>query len=79
MPNLLPVVISTAASKGQDLSFSQAKKIARRLEKRFDSYSVIDPEAYVLHFWDETGETAVKNVLNENAVRRINQKEKVTA
>ena len=77
MPNLLPVVLSTAEKKGQDLSFSQAKKIARRLEKRFDSYSVIDPEAYVLHFWDETGETAVKNVLNENAVRRI--REKVTA
>lgn len=75
MPNLLPVVITTAASKGQDLSFSQAKKIARRLEKRFDSYSVIDPEAYVLHFWDIVGETAVKNVMNENALRRIREKQ----
>ena len=79
MPNLLPIVLTTAESKGQDLSFSQAKKIARRLEKRFDSYSDVDPLAYVLHFWDETGEAAVKNVMTANAVRRINQKELVTA
>lgn len=79
MPNLLPIVLTTAETKGQDLSFSQAKKIARRLEKRFESYTEIDPYAYVLHFWDETGEVAVTNVMAQNAVRRINQKESIPA
>lgn len=74
MPNLLPLVMTTAESKGQDLSFSQAKKIARRLEKRFDAWSAMDPLAYVLHFWDETGELATDNVMKENAARRILEK-----
>lgn len=79
MPNLLPLVVATAEQKGQVVSFSQAKKIARRLEKRFESWSEIDPLAYVLHFWDETGELATDNVMNENAVRRIQQKESIAA
>ncbi|MFI8412839.1 hypothetical protein ACIGB6_10215 [Paeniglutamicibacter gangotriensis] len=74
MPNLLPLVMTTAETKGQDLSFSQAKKIARRLEKRFDAWSTMDPLAYVLHFWDETGELATDNVMKENAARRILEK-----
>lgn len=69
MPNLLPLVIATAKEKGQELSFSQAKKMARRMEKRLTSYREVDPLAYVLHFWDETGETATDNVMAEQAAR----------
>lgn len=79
MPNLLPLVMTTAEKKGQDVSFSQAKKIARRLEKRFDAWAEVDPLAYVLHFWDETGELATDNVMNENAARRIREKELIPA
>lgn len=79
MPNFLPLVIQVAAEQGVDITFSQARYTARRLDKREDAAEVIDLHAYVLQHWDETGETAVKNVMNENAVRRINQKESIAA
>lgn len=71
--------MTTAENKGQDVSFSQAKKIARRLEKRFAAWAEMDPLAYVLHFWDETGELATDNVMKENAARRIRENEPVAA
>ena len=77
MPNYLNLVMEVAHDEGVKISFSQARYTARRIEKRDDAKDAIDPYAYVLQHWDETGETAVKNVMNENAVRRI--REKVTA
>lgn len=59
--------MQVAAEKCEELSFSQAKKIARRLEKRCESWGNIDPLKYVLDYWDETGEVATDNVMEENA------------
>jgi hypothetical protein len=59
--------MKVAAEKGQDLTFSQAKKTARRMERRCESWANVDELAYVLHFWDETGELATDNVMAENA------------
>lgn len=67
MPNLLPLVMKVSAEKGENLTFSQAKKIARRMERRCESWTIVDELAYVLHFWDETGELATDNVMAENA------------
>lgn len=74
MPNFISAVMAVAADEGTTISFSQAKKIARRIEKREDAQQVIDPYAYVLDFWDETGELATDNVMAENAARRINER-----
>lgn len=74
MPNLLPLVLQVSADKCEELSFSQAKKIARRLEKRCESWGTIDPLKYVLDYWDETGETATDNIMEanaRNAARRV--------
>jgi len=59
--------MKVSAEKGEPLTFSQAKKIARRMERRCESWATVDELAYVLHFWDETGETATDNVMAENA------------
>lgn len=75
MPNLLPLVMKIAEEKGEPLSFSQAKKAARRMEKRCEGWGVVDELAYVLRYWDETGEIATDNVMTENAAnaaRRVN-------
>ena len=74
MPNLLPIVIRVAAEKGDDLTFSQARYIARRMEKRCESWLEIDPLTYVLDYWDEVGEMAcgfIPNPNTENAARRV--------
>jgi hypothetical protein len=75
VPNLLPLVIKVAAEKGQPLTFSQAKKTARRMERRCESWQVVDELAYVLHYWDSVGEEATDNVMAEqnaaNAARRV--------
>lgn len=62
MPKLLPTVMQKNNTDRLGLTFSQMKKAARRLEKRCESWLQEDAEAYVLQFWDETGETAIRNV-----------------
>ena len=59
--------MAVAEEQGADITFSQAKKIARRLERREDARDVVDPLAYVLQYWDETGEIATDNVMAQNA------------
>lgn len=75
MPNYLSLVMQVAADEGVEITFSQARYTARRIEKRDDAQDAIDPYAYVLQHWDETGETAVANVLEEQnkkaAARRL--------
>ena len=75
MPNYLSLVMQVAADEGVKITFSQARYTARRLEKRDDAHEAIDPYAYVLQYWDETGEFAIKNVQNERnaaaAARRV--------
>lgn len=70
--------MQVAADEGVQITFSQARYTARRLEKRDDAKDVIDPYAYVLQHWDETGETAIRNVQDAHdkaaAERRINEK-----
>lgn len=65
MPNYLSLVMQVAADEGVEITFSQARYTARRIEKRDDAQDVVDPYAYVLQHWDETGETAIKNVQDE--------------
>jgi hypothetical protein len=74
VPNYLSLVMQVAADEGVEITFSQARYTARRIEKRDDAHDAMDPYAYVLQHWDETGETAVKNVMDECAARRINKK-----
>ena len=75
MPDYLSLVMQVAADEGVEITFSQARYTARRLEKRDDAKDVIDPYAYVLQHWDETGETAIRNVQLERneaaAARRL--------
>lgn len=75
MPDYLSLVMQVAADEGVEITFSQARYTARRIEKRDESRDAIDPYAYVLQHWDETGETAVANVMQERneaaAARRL--------
>jgi hypothetical protein len=63
-------------------TFSEMKKTARRIERICTEHeaarNAVDPLAYVLQFWDETGELATDNVMAEraeqnraNAARRV--------
>ena len=67
--------MQVAADEGVEITFSQARYTARRIEKRDDAKDVIDPYAYVLQHWDETGELAISNVQKERneaaAARRL--------
>lgn len=66
--------MQVAADEGVAITFSQARYTARRLEKRDDAKDAIDPYAYVLQYWDETGELATDHVMAErqaNAARRV--------
>lgn len=69
--------MQVAADEGVSITFSQARYAARRIEKRDDAKDAIDPYAYVLQHWDETGELAIANVQKERneaaaaAARRI--------
>lgn len=78
MPDYLSLVMQVATDEGVEITFSQARYTARRIEKRDDAKDVIDPYAYVLQHWDETGETAIRNVQDERdkaaAERRVNKK-----
>ena len=78
MPNYLSLVMQVATDEGVEITFSQARYAARRIEKRDDAHEAIDPYAYVLQYWDETGEFATDNVMAErakqnstNAARRV--------
>ena len=75
MPNYLSLVMQVAADEGVEITFSQARYAARRIEKRDDAQDAIDPYAYVLQHWDPTGEEATDNVMAAqnatNAARRI--------
>lgn len=70
--------MQVAADEGVEITFSQARYTARRIEKRDDAKDAIDPYAYVLQHWDEVGETAIRNVQDERdkaaAARRITKK-----
>lgn len=67
--------MQVAADEGVEITFSQARYTARRIEKRDDAKDVTDPYAYVLQHWDETGELAIRHVQQERnkaaATRRM--------
>jgi len=56
---------------GITATFSEMKKTARRIgrivEENEAARNAVDPLAYVLQFWDETGELAVDHVMEERA------------
>lgn len=65
MPSLLPTVIRVANEKGYPLRGFEATRLAKKLEKRFQFAAEVDPDKYVLDYWDETGEFAIENVQSE--------------
>lgn len=67
MPSLLPVVIRVANEKGYPLRGFEAARLAKKLERRFEHAAEPDPYAYVLQYWDETGELATDHVMAERA------------
>jgi len=75
MPNLLPLAKRLNREKNLGLSRKEVAVAAKRFEGRCEGWLQVDAEAYVLQFWDETGEEAVKNVQTElnqaNAARRL--------
>jgi hypothetical protein len=58
---------------GITATFSEMKKTARRIERVVNeneaARKAVDPLAYVLQYWDETGELATDNVDTERAER----------
>jgi len=67
---------------GVTATFSEMKKTARRIgrivEENEAARNAVDPLAYVLQYWDETGELATDHVMEErakqnaaNAARRV--------
>lgn len=58
-------------SHGITATFSEMKKTARRIERICNeneaARAAVDPLAYVLQYWDETGETATDNADAERA------------
>jgi hypothetical protein len=76
VPDFLTLLARHNAAHGITATFSEMKKTARSIAKAYEARpdSTVDPDAYVLQYWDETGETAVENVLTEqnrtNAARR---------
>lgn len=75
MPKLLSLTQKLNADKNLGLSRGEIAAAAAAMEKRCEGWLQEDAEKYVLHFWDETGETAIRNVQKErnatNAVRRL--------
>lgn len=65
MPKLLPTVMKKNNVDALGLTFSQMKKAARRMERRCEDWLQEDAEAYVMDHSDITGETAVRNVMQE--------------
>lgn len=75
MPNLLALAKTLNRKNNLGLSRQGVILAAREMEKRCEGWTQEDAERYVLDFWDETGETAIKNVQRErnraNAARRL--------
>lgn len=75
MPKLLSLAKKLNADKNLGLSRTQLAAAAARMEKRCEGWSMEDAEAYILQYWDETGETAIKRVQRERnaaaAARRL--------
>lgn len=76
-------VKSYASSLGVLVQKSQVQKMAKRFHRLEAVGSVTEEQAFEMFkrfvYGDPVGEAAVKNVMNENAVRRIKQKELVAA
>jgi hypothetical protein len=74
MPNLLSIAKKLNREKNLGLSRSEVEASAAAMERRCEGWLLEDPEAYVLQYWDETGECAVSNVIRTqnkaNAARR---------
>lgn len=51
------------ARQGVEMSRSKTQRLAGRLLKRITAGFEVDLEQYVLDYWDETGELAVRNVM----------------
>jgi len=62
VPKLLSVAKKLNVEKNLGLSRTELAAAAALMEKRCEGWSQEDAEAYVLQFWDETGETAIRNV-----------------
>lgn len=75
MPKLMSLTKKLNADKNLGLSRREIEAAAAAMEKRCEGWLQEDAEKYVLHFWDETGETAIRNVQKErnaaNAARRL--------
>lgn len=75
MPNLLPLAKKYNRDKNIGLSRAGLIVATKAMEDRCAGWSQEDAEAYCLHFWDETGELAIRNVQVErnriNAARRL--------
>lgn len=75
MPKLMSLAKKMNTDKNLGLSRTEIASAAAAMEKRCEGWLQEDAEKYVLHFWDETGETAIRNVQKErnaiNAARRL--------
>ena len=75
MPNLKLLAKKLNAEKSLGLSRTEVERAATLMEKRCEGWTQGDAEAYCLQFWDETGETAIRNVQHERnkaaAARRV--------
>ena len=75
MPKLLSLTKKLNRDKNLGLSRTELIAAATAMEKRCEGWIQEDAEAYCLDFWDETGETAIRNVQKErnatNAARRL--------
>ena len=75
MPNLKPLAQKLNAERNLGLSRAEVERAAILMEKRCEGWTQEDAEAYVLQFWDETGELAIRNVQRQrnaqNAARRL--------
>lgn len=73
MPNFLTDLAKHNEIHGITATFSEMKKTARRMERIYNqneaARKAVDPLAYILQFWDETGETATDNVMAEQLER----------
>lgn len=75
MPSIdyLSMLATYNQSHGITATFSEMKKTARRIERicteNEAARKAVDPFAYVLQHWDETGELATDHVMEEQAER----------
>lgn len=56
-------IATFATEQHIDLSRSKTQRLAGRILKRITAGFDVDVEQYLLDYWDETGELAVKNVM----------------